>query len=65
MKNIKTDYNRDHYYFRNMDGTPWIPIEEEQTIGERITKILLVVAATGFFFVVLAAMICGIFYEIA
>ena len=30
MKNIKTEFNRDHYYYHRIDPTPWIPIEDEE-----------------------------------
>lgn len=27
---IKTEFNRDHYYYHRIDPTPWIPFEEEE-----------------------------------
>jgi hypothetical protein len=46
---IRTNYNRDHYYYHRTDPTPWIPFAQEKKPMPR----LLVALALGFLLLLL------------
>jgi len=47
---IRTNYNRDHYYFHRTDPTPWIGFEQKKRPAQRF----LIALALGFLLLLLA-----------
>lgn len=41
---IKTEFNRDHYYYHRYDPAPWIPFDEEDKYDYR-TDVIVGVAS--------------------
>lgn len=47
---IKTEFNRDHYYYHRYDPTPWIPFDEEDDTDKWIDLIVPVTIVTVLLF---------------
>lgn len=57
MKHVKTNYNRDHYYFQREDRLKHVPFDDEVPDKDAWRDTAIILMLVGVFLILLAAIL--------